>query len=968
MKTFRILGYVLLPLSLCLCACEEIKTPIEPAPDPKPEEVKSEIIIDADIITNGLAFTSEKGEKSISFTTNEDWNLSIAATQTGDAWCTASATNGTKGEADINFSVTENTSYEDRSVAVTIKSGTATKTFTVTQKYADALLLTTSIYELTQEGGTIEIEVKTNIDYEMEIAESAKDWIAETETRALTAHKHTLNISANEEVEKREGEIHFKSGDKTETVKIYQEGGAVILLGKDEYNASSTGDTIYVDIRSNIEFGVQMPDADWITDEPSTRSLSSHTLKYIIAPNEEYDSRTAEIIFFDQNSELKDTLKVIQAQKDAIVISQKTYEVAAEGGVIEVQLSSNIEFEITMPQAGWIEMVETRAFQQHTIYFKIAENPDMFNRTADIVFTNKDNTISDTISITQQNYAGNHKFYGDSKGLYGDVELYKAGILRNILDLYRKLNGDTYLTKLTISGPINGDDIKALNMVYSSNSNFELDLSDATIVEGGGSYYSYKTAYSGYEDYYTADNEIGSYMFAEASYRIINLPKNATTISSYAFYKSGVVTVDTNNGINSISDYAFSGADVLRNIYIGEGVTKLNERAFQECSSLMFLKISISVPSIADYAFRYVPITDVHISNTVTSIGKEAFALCQDLKTVSIGDGVTTIGENAFHDCEALSSVTIGKSVSLIGYGAFDECKSLTSIDIPDSVTHIGDYAFSNTSLCYVDIPNGVTVIGDRAFSGTSLITVVIPDSVTDIGSYTFTYCNKLTRLYCNAIVPPAGNDMLESGVQIFVPHQSVEAYKTSESWQKYADYIVGYDYEQDEVEIDISKCKIGDFINYKGVDCVVFYAEEDAVKLVSASIKSNCEWGLSGTSIGAYDTADGSANAEKAKSKGLFDSLPAFEWCESLGEGWYLPSSGEIRKLYSNRHEVGAALTDMDYSSLMGKEYWSSTETDSSGKYAYSYDFNYYDYQLGEYHSSKNSNKCVRAVMTIKK
>ena len=110
MKTPQLLGIALLAISLGLSGCGEIETPVEPTPDPKPEEIKSEITIDADIITNGLSFTSAKGEKSISFTTNEDWTLSIATTQNGDAWCSASTTSGAKGNANVKFSVTENTS------------------------------------------------------------------------------------------------------------------------------------------------------------------------------------------------------------------------------------------------------------------------------------------------------------------------------------------------------------------------------------------------------------------------------------------------------------------------------------------------------------------------------------------------------------------------------------------------------------------------------------------------------------------------------------------------------------------------------------------------------------------------------------------------------------------------------------------------------------------------------------------
>ena len=794
MKTSRLLGFALWASSFGLLGCGEIENPIEPTPDPTPEEVKSEITIDADIITNGLSFSSENGEKSISFTTNEEWTLSIAATQSGETWCTASATSGAKGQANVKFRVTENASYDDRSVSVSIKSGTASKTFSITQKHADALLLTTNKYELSQVGGTIDIEVKANIDYEMEICENAKEWITEIETRSLTSSKHTLNIAINEDFEKREGEIYFRSGDKVEIVKIYQAGGAIILLDKNEYVVSSTGDTISVDIRSNIEFGVQMPDVDWVTDMPSTRSMSSHTLKYIITPNEEYESRTAEIIFFDINGQLKDTLKVVQTQKDAIVISQKAYEVAAEGGTIEVRLCSNIEFDITMPQADWIEMVETRALQQHTIYFKVIENPGMSNRTANIVITNKDNTMSDTISITQLNYSGNHKFYGDTKGLYGIVELYKAGALKSILDLYKKLDGDTYLTKLTIAGPINGDDIKALNMVYSSISNFELDLSNAKIVEGGGSYYSYRPNHYSETHCYTKDNEIGIYMFAESNARIIILPQSATRIDDYAFYKSRLVTLYTGNGVSSISDDAFSGANWLRNIHIGEGVTSINERVFRECSSLRILDISIGTVSIRDYAFDRLPITSVHIGNGVTSIGKNAFSWCnnlteivipdnvtsigqgafdncRNLKSVTIGDGVTIIESDAFCQCESLSSITMGNSVTSIGWSAFFGCSSLTSIIIPNSVTTIGRNAFHSCfSLKSITLGNNVESLGDQTFYWcTSLESIVIPDRVTSIEEYSFFECFALKSI-------TIGNNVKTIGKSAFSGCNSIES------------------------------------------------------------------------------------------------------------------------------------------------------------------------------------------------
>lgn len=372
MKAHRFIGFTLCAILLCLSACSNGgDDPIEPTP--KPEVIKSEITIDSNIISNGLSFSNVAGDQSISFTTNENWTLSVASTTSGATWCTASATSGSKGTANVKFTVTENTDYDNRSVSVTIKSGTATKTFTISQKGVDALLVTTDKYEVSQEGGTIEIEVKANISYKMEISEKAKDWIKESSSRALTAYKHKLDIAANEEVEKREGEIIFKSGDKIETVKVYQAGGAIILLSQDEFTVSDAGETISVEIKSNVEFGVQMPDVDWITDETSSRGMSSHTLKYIISANDGYDSRFASIVFYDKNSDLKDTLSIVQIQKDAIIVANNEYRINSDGGILKFEVNTNVDFEVAV-SVDWIKQnAETRSLETKSLSFTIDE-------------------------------------------------------------------------------------------------------------------------------------------------------------------------------------------------------------------------------------------------------------------------------------------------------------------------------------------------------------------------------------------------------------------------------------------------------------------------------------------------------------------------------------------------------------------------------------------------------------------
>ena len=94
MKTFRFVGFALFAILMCLSACSGGgDDPIEPTP--KPEVTKSEITIDSSIISNGLSFSNVGGDQSISFTTNENWTLSVASTTSGTTWCTASVTSGT---------------------------------------------------------------------------------------------------------------------------------------------------------------------------------------------------------------------------------------------------------------------------------------------------------------------------------------------------------------------------------------------------------------------------------------------------------------------------------------------------------------------------------------------------------------------------------------------------------------------------------------------------------------------------------------------------------------------------------------------------------------------------------------------------------------------------------------------------------------------------------------------------------
>lgn len=757
---------------LASCSDGGSENPIEPTP--KPEEVKTEITIDSSIISNGLSFSAAGGEQSISFSVNANWTLSIASTTSGTTWCKASATSGSKGTANVKFTIGENTDYEDRSVSVTIKAGTVSKTFTITQKGVDALLVTTTKYEVAQDGGQIEIEVKANIDYKMEISEEAKDWIKESSGRALTTYKHKLDIAMNEDAEKREGEITFKSGDKVETVKVYQAGGAILVLSQNEYNVSDKGDTISVDIKSNIDFGIQMPDVDWIIDEASSRGMSSHTLKYIVSANEGYDSRSAEIVFYDKNSDLKDTLKVVQAQKDVIILSKKELNVEAEGGLVEIKIEANIDFEVDLLNTNWIkESNDSRSLSEYVKRFTIDKNESENERNAKILFYNKSLNITDTLYITQ-------------KGIY------LGGKLKE------HLGGDWLkITTLSIDYILNMKDIECLRQMLGAPDFIEkgnlrnLDLSKATIISEGS--YTEITNNSISVTHYKSDKIIGDKMFQDCvNLQTISLPENIVTLGSSVF--SGCTSLSSiilPYGLEKIGGDAFFKCSSLSSINIPENVSVIGRRAFMLCDVLKEIILPKKITTISEFLFCLCSsLKKVVIPNEVINIERYAFEGCEQLSNVNIPSSVTTIGQEAFGRCKSITNIKLPDGLISLGSSAFFDCSSITNeLIIPEKITVVNDFTFGNCiSLEKVVIPEGITSIGKHAFANCRQLTsIIIPSKVTTVGSSAFSNCKKINKVTCKALTPPTlGSDaFIGVTASLFVPISAKSEYEKS-NWSTY--------------------------------------------------------------------------------------------------------------------------------------------------------------------------------------
>ena len=341
--------------------------------------------------------SSNSNTQSVIVTCNGTWALSGETV----SWCRPSKTTGQNNDV-VTFNIDENNLSDDRNATYTFTCATESAKFVLTQKGKDALTVTKSKFEVSAQGEQIAVEVNANISFDYEIAQADKSWVSYVGSRAMTTSRLLFSISPNEETATREGTITITSEIGKETIKIYQFGASpALVLTQKEYIIPSDGQTIKVELNSNVDYEVAMPSVDWITESP-TRAISTHTHYYTIASNTTCDNRSTEIHFYNKENNIDEIVEITQLQKDALIIGKTDYQVPQEGGTVDVTLQHNIDFEIKINETDtWITQIETRALQENQLRFNISENTTGAERIGKIMIANTQQNISQTITITQ---------------------------------------------------------------------------------------------------------------------------------------------------------------------------------------------------------------------------------------------------------------------------------------------------------------------------------------------------------------------------------------------------------------------------------------------------------------------------------------------------------------------------------------------------------------------------------------
>ena len=144
----------------------------------------------------------------------------------------------------------------------------------------------------------------------------------------------------------------------------------------------------------------------------------------------------------------------------------------------------------------------------------------------------------------------------------------------------------------------------------------------------------------------------------------------------------------------------------------------------------------------------------------------------------------------------------------------------------------------------------------------------------------------------------------------------------------------IGVNAGNDNKTVTGAPYKVGDYYNDGVKEGIVFVVYDGGYHGKIVSVDESRELWVGETVCenvtAATSKGDGMGNMNKIRRQPNWKSnYPAFAWCASLGDGWYLPAVDELQLIYENKSIINRMLNEKGYGEVVDDLYWSSTEVE---------------------------------------
>ena len=256
----------------------------------------------------------------------------------------------------------------------------------------------------------------------------------------------------------------------------------------------------------------------------------------------------------------------------------------------------------------------------------------------------------------------------------------------------------------------------------------------------------------------------------------VRLPDELDVIPAGMFYRCfALEDISLPDGIVAICDTAFEECTSLSNLVFPDDLKHIGPRAFYK-SGLIAVEFDDGLEYIGLSAFgRCEWLIEANIPDSVEYLGGGAFAECIRLEKVSLSKGLSALLGATFRECRAIKSITVPEGVMSIGPRAFTECVALEKLELPSTLMYVGEEFISGcNALEFNQYENGLYLGNERApytlltgVSNRSVASLIIHSDTRAIYKSALKDCSALKNLSLPDGLIGVGEDLFVDCLQL---------------------------------------------------------------------------------------------------------------------------------------------------------------------------------------------------------
>lgn len=269
--------------------------------------------------------------------------------------------------------------------------------------------LSSEIIQMTKDGGSETITVTSSGDWQLS---GLADWVHPSATSGKDGDVVTFTIDPTSSDKVQSTTFKFFTGSSVAPLKIEIQPAYVLeLKSSDNMALSKDEQTFNIELNTNIaEPDIQYSDGgeEWITFEKSMNFINVNTLIFKANSNTTYKDRTSNVIISSPLASTPITVKVSQAQTDALIVQDTQLSYDLKERSITFTLQYNVDYTISVTKGndwitkGAVSAPQTNSDGLSSVNVTLHLGKAGSSRVGTVHIEGKDGSVSQNITISQK--------------------------------------------------------------------------------------------------------------------------------------------------------------------------------------------------------------------------------------------------------------------------------------------------------------------------------------------------------------------------------------------------------------------------------------------------------------------------------------------------------------------------------------------------------------------------------------